>query len=140
MRGIFLLISVIILSVPTFAQKPAAAPKIASKKGYDIIHPYNKKGWAKVERDHKIGFIDRNGQEVVPCRYDEIYPYEKGLAKVLLNGKFGLITDVADAEPLVEPKYDYIGPFKNGLALVALNGRRGLINEKGEEVVELDAK
>jgi hypothetical protein len=107
------------------------------KKGYDVIHPYNKKGWARVERDKKIGYIDRAGTEVVPCRYDDIYPYEKGIAKVLLDAKFGLITDVAEAEPLVEPKYDYIGPFKNGLALVSLGGRRGLIDLEGKEVVPL---
>ena len=124
MKGILCIISFIILSTQVFAQKAATLPKGAARKGYDIISPYNRKGWAKVERDKKIGYIDRNGQEVVPCRYDDIYPYEKGVAKVLLNGKFGLITDVADAEPLVEPKYDYIGQFKNGLALVALNGRR----------------
>lgn len=114
------------------AQKAGKTPA----KGYDKIHAYNKRGWAKVEKAGKVGYIDRSGVEVVECIYDEIYPFEKGRAKVLKNGKFGLVRE--SGEVYVEPKYDYIGPFVNGLAIVSIKNKKGLLNEAGEEVVEVE--
>lgn len=108
----------------------------AALKGYDKIYAYNKKGWAKVEKAGKVGYIDRTGTEVIECVYDEIFPFEKGKAKVMKGGKFGLVRE--SGEVFVEPKYDYIGPFVNGLAIVAVNSKRGLLNESGEEVVEVE--
>ena len=108
------------------------------KAGYDVIHPY--KGnprIAKVEKDGKQGYIREDGSEIVPCKYDQIYPWEGGRAKVEIKGKYGYVRK-EDGEEYIPVKYDYIGPFKNGLALVAVGGRRGLINEEGAEVVVLD--
>jgi hypothetical protein len=108
----------------------------AALKGYDKISTYNKKGWAKVEKAGKVGYIDRTGVEVIECIFDEIYPFEKGKAKVVKGGKFGLVRETG--EVFVEPKYDYIGPFVNGLAIIAIKEKRGLLNESGEEVVEVE--
>jgi hypothetical protein len=105
-------------------------------KGYDKIYPYNKRGWAKVEKAGKVGYIDRTGNEVIECIYDDIYPFEKGQAKVIKNGKFGLVRE--SGEIFVDPKYDYIGPFINGLAVISVGTRRGLLNEQGEEIVEVE--
>jgi hypothetical protein len=107
-----------------------------SLKGYDKIGPYNKKGWAKVEKSGKVGFIDRSGVEIIECIYDEIYPFEKGKAKIVKDGKFGLVHE--NGEVYIVPKYDYIGPFVNGLAIIGLGNKRGLLNEAGEEIVEVD--
>lgn len=126
-----LLLTTIILSNFAFAQKGAAA-----LKGYDKIGPYSKKGWARVEKAGKVGYIDRAGTEVIECIYDEIYPFEKGRAKIVKNGKYGLVRETG--EVYVEPKYDYIGPFVNGLAIIGLKNKRGLLNEAGEEVVEVE--
>jgi hypothetical protein len=133
-KGLFkniLIISILLTAVPAFAQK-ATKPQ----SGYDVIHPFNKKGIAKVEKDKKQGFINNTGEEFVPCKYDNIYPWEDGRAKVEIAGKFGFINETG--EEFIPVKYDYIGPFKNGLAIVSLMGRRGLINETGEEVVPLN--
>lgn len=115
----------------TLAQKNKAP-----QKGYDKIGPYNKKGWAKVERGGKVGYIDKSGVEVIECIYDDILPFEKGRAKIIKNGKIGLVRETG--EVYVEPKYDYIGPFVNGLAIVIIGNKRGLLNENGEEVVEVE--
>lgn len=114
----------------TFAQKTKIPPK-----GYDKIGAYNRKGWAKVEKAGKVGYIDKSGAEVIECIYDEIYPFERGRAKIVKAGKFGLVRETG--EVFVEPKYDYIGPFVNGLAIIGLGTRRGLLDENGEEVVEV---
>lgn len=108
--------------------------------GYDRIHPYKDSEAgriAKVEKGGKQGYIKEDGSEHVPCQYDNIFPWEKGRAKVEIKGKYGFVREI-DGEEYIPVKYDYIGPFKNGLAVVSNNGRRGLINEDGEEVVPLD--
>ncbi len=125
-----LLLTTMIISNLTFAQKGGAL------KGYDKIGPYNKKGWARVEKGGKVGYIDMSGTEVIECIYDEVYPFEKGRAKIVKNGKYGLVRETG--EVYVEPKYDYIGPFVNGLAIISLKNKRGLLNEAGEEVVEVE--
>lgn len=130
MRTLLTLITLFIATTG-FAQKGKAAAK-----GYDKIYAYNKKGWAKVEKGGKVGYIDRTGAEVIECVYDEIYPFDKGKAKVVKNGKYGIVRE--DGSIFVEPKYDYIGPFVNGLAIVAIKDKRGLLNENGEEVVEVE--
>lgn len=128
---VLLCITLLVNTTTSFAQKNKAAIK-----GYDNIGPYNKKGWAKVERAGKVGYIDKSGVEVIECTYDEIFPFDKGRAKIVKNGKLGLVRETG--EVFVDPKYDYIGPFVNGLAIVIIGSKRGLLNENGEEVVEVE--
>jgi hypothetical protein len=126
-----LILFVALIANSTFAQKGKGP-----QKGYDNIGPYNKKGWAKVQRAGKVGYIDKSGVEVIECIYDEILPFEKGRAKIIKAGKIGLVRETG--EVFVEPKYDYIGPFVNGLAIIVVGNKRGLLNENGEEVVEVE--
>ncbi|MFA6262182.1 MAG: WG repeat-containing protein [Bacteroidia bacterium] len=124
------------LAMAGFAQKKNMKPML----GYDKIYPYKESAAgriAKVEKLGKMGFIKEDGEELVACKYDNIYPWEKGRAKVEIAGKYGFIRE-ADGEEYIQVKYDYIGPFKNGLAIITNLGRRGLINEEGTEVVPLD--
>jgi hypothetical protein len=133
MKKVFLSIC-ILLSIGALAQKSKES------LGYDKIHPYrdSESGRiAKVEKAGKQGFIKEDGSEHVPCKYDNIFPWEAGRAKVQIGAKFGFVRE-SDGEEYIPVKYDYIGPFKNGLAIVVNNGKRGLINEDGEEVVPVD--
>jgi len=40
-----------------------------------------------VQLKNKCGFIDKNGNEVIPLQYDGIWPFENGKAQVQLNGR-----------------------------------------------------
>jgi hypothetical protein len=128
---LILLLLVTLIANTSFAQKGKTP-----QKGYDHIGPYNKKGWAKVDRNGKVGYIDKSGVEVIECIYDEIFPFEKGRAKIIKAGKIGLVRETG--EVFVEPKYDYIGPFVNGLAIIIVGTKKGLLNESGEEIVEVN--
>ncbi len=66
--------------------------------------------------------------------YDAIYPFVKGKAKVLKNGKIGYIN--MDGEEFIPCKYEEIFPFENGRAKVQRNLKFGYINDTGEEIVE----
>jgi hypothetical protein len=39
----------------------------------------------------KWGFIDKTGNQVIPCAYDDAWDFSNGLAPVELNGKCGVI-------------------------------------------------
>ena len=44
-----------------------------------------------VLRNGKYGLIDKSGTEVIPCKYDDAYPFSEGRALVVLNGKLGTV-------------------------------------------------
>jgi len=66
--------------------------------------------------------------------YDQIYPFVKGKAKVVKNGKIGYIN--MEGEEFIPCKYEEIFPFESGRAKVLREAKYGFINEQGEEVIE----
>jgi hypothetical protein len=48
-------------------------------------------GLARVELNGKWGYIDKEGKEVIPIKYDWARSFSEGLACVKLNGKWGYI-------------------------------------------------
>ncbi len=99
------------------------------------------------EENGPFGYIDEQGETVIPARYDKALPFaENGLAAVAIN-------DPASADPaamhwgyinaegtlVIEPTLDYATTFCAGLAAVYRNGAYAYINEQGESVIELSA-
>ena len=123
--------------VPQKQAKPAKTPthhapkKKNSKKkkgGYEYVGEYSD-GLAMVQLNGKLGFIDKSGTEVIPCKYDYANPFSEGRAYVKLNGKYGYITPTGiwydDAD-----KY-----LHDNLRRVKLNGTWGFIDKSGTEVI-----
>lgn len=104
--------------------------RISSK--YQFINNF-KEGLAQVKLNGKLGFVDKSGREVVPCRYDDINDFSEGLASVELNDKWGFV-DKSGRE-VVPCRYDEINDFSEGLAVVYLNDKFGIIDKRGREVV-----
>ncbi|HYG52139.1 MAG TPA: WG repeat-containing protein [Flavobacteriales bacterium] len=52
---------------------------------YDYIYHIISEGFVKVSRNNFYGFCDLKGNEVVQCRYADVEPFEKGIAKVFLS-------------------------------------------------------
>jgi len=83
----------------------------------------------------KIGYVDKTGMEIVPCKYDPsgygIYPrrFSEGLAVVKLNGKYGYID--RSGKEIVPCKYDGAKDFSEGLGAVTLDGKWGFISKSG---------
>ena len=50
-----------------------------------------KEGLAGVKFNDKWGFIDKEGREVIPFKYDDINPFSEGVALVKINSKKGYI-------------------------------------------------
>ena len=81
----------------------------------------------------KWGFIDKSGNEVVPCKYDDASSFSEGLAFVELDGKYGFIDK--SGNEVVPCTYDQAYSFSEGLAHVKLDGKWGFIDKSGNEVV-----
>ena len=59
-------------------------------KKYDDV-TYFDEGLSLVLLNNKYGFINKQGQEVIPLIYDDVYYFNKGLTQVKLNDKWGVI-------------------------------------------------
>ena len=64
-----------------------------------LIEAVQKYGWlgefseglALVQKGSLWGFINKNGEEVIPCRYDIAYDFSEGLAVVWKDGLWGYV-------------------------------------------------
>ena len=85
----------------------------------------------------KYGFIDKNGKEVVPLKYDEIYQfseYFKDWAMIRLNGKYGFINKLGnEVIPAKFSNSKFI--FSEGLAVVIVNNKYGFMDKSGKELI-----
>jgi len=90
---------------------------------------------------YKWGFVDKNGVEVVPCKYDKVNDFHEGMAKVSLNGKFGYVDK--SGKVIIPLKYDEISilatqnDFHEGLAAVCVNMKFGFIDKSGKVIIPL---
>ncbi|WP_442794801.1 WG repeat-containing protein [Pelobium manganitolerans] len=99
-------------------------------------------GLAGVLLDFKWGFIDKNGKEVFPLKYDEPSPYGvyglgydfyDGIAVVSIGYKCGVIDKTG--KEIVPFKYHSIGEFSEGMASIRLADKFGFVNKSGKEIV-----
>lgn len=91
-----------------------------------------------VEINGKWGFINKEGDQIVPCIYDDVFPFFDGLACALKNEYWGFIDTIGNEA--IQFIYDEVFPFSNGIAKVETerNGKlvEGYINKHGIEYWE----
>lgn len=79
----------------------------------------------------KVGYVDKNREFVIPCRYDYANDFSEGVAAVCINGKFGYINELG--EELVPCKYDWCGDFSEGLGIVVDGVNWKYVDKQGKE-------
>ena len=84
----------------------------------------------------KMGYINKNNEEVLPFIYDNVGYFENGLARVSNNGKWGLINEAGEIViPLIYYSIDEIGEQ----IITARKGEKsGLINRKGDIILPFE--
>jgi hypothetical protein len=84
-------------------------------------------------RNHKSGFINKEGKIVIPIIYSDINSFKEGLAAFRDSIYYGFIDKSGDT--VIQPQFENIdyGGFKNGLCEVKKD-RWGYINHSGEFV------
>ena len=106
-------------------------------------------GLSKITRDGKTGFVDKNGREVIPCKYDAARQFCEGMAIVyeehLLpedeqteeNDFYSTkgVIDKSGREVVPCGKYDDVEEYHEGFARVKKDDRYGFVDKMGREVI-----
>ncbi len=61
-------------------------------------------GTISIQKNGKVGLLDGNGEELIPCIYDDIIDPYKGVAEVVRHGKHGMY-DLEKKEEILPCKY-----------------------------------
>jgi len=94
---------------------------------------YKQDSLIMVRMGSKCGFVNADGKEVIPFKYDDAFVID-GMVRVILNDKYGVVDKTG--KEVVAPKYEDIGKFnKNNFAQVKLNGKFGIIHITGKEII-----
>jgi hypothetical protein len=97
---------------------------------YDLEGEFHE-GRASVRLDGKFGFVDEEGNEVIPLKYDGVGNFREGRAAVNLNRKWGFV-DLQGNE-VIPLKYDYAGSFFYGKAAIRIGDCSGEVALNGKE-------
>ncbi|MBD1433917.1 WG repeat-containing protein [Sphingobacterium sp. DN00404] len=104
------------------------------RKRYHAIEDFHE-GRAVVFYNQKYGYVDLDGNVVIPLKYWTADPFKDGLARVGINHKYGFLDK--NGRTVIPLKYDMVQEFREGLTLVKLNEKVGFLDEIGKEVVPL---
>jgi len=112
-------------------------------KEFEVAKSFSINGLARVKGKGKWGFINRDGDYIIPPLYDLVGSFSEGVAAIIIEGKVGFIDE--EGKIIIEPKYDlqagdYIIPeeeiqkyrFVDGLCAVNLDNNYGYINHSGK--------
>ena len=72
-----------------------------------------REGLAAIQLNRKWGYIDTDGREICPIKYDDIGYFKGGIAVVNLNKKWGFIDKTG--KEVIPLKYDWANNFFVGL-------------------------
>lgn len=102
-------------------------------------------GMVLVEKDGKLGAINKYGDVVVPIKYalprtGDIpvgagNEFKDGRLAVLRSGKYGFVDE--QGKEVIELKYDFVKDFEEGLARVNLNDKWGFVDTNGNEIIPI---
>lgn len=95
---------------------------------YGYIGEFNN-GLALVFKNNKAGFIDKQGNNKIQCKYDDGNVFSEGIAAVKRDRKWGYInTQGKEITPFI---FDEARPCKGGFACVKIGDRYGFVSNSG---------
>lgn len=84
------------------------------------------------ENGHPLhGFIDAQGDWVIPPRFDDVGPFMEGLAAAKQGGRWGYVDVRGDW--VIEPQFGAADPFSEGLAQVKIGDQYAFIDSRGNQ-------
>jgi WG containing repeat len=86
-------------------------------------------------RNDKFGYIDRNGNIVIPAQFERAEEFSEGLATVKIGEKYGCIDKTSKL--VIPARFDYIYEFKNGVAEVEIDGNKKAKIDKTGKVLTM---
>jgi hypothetical protein len=91
-------------------------------------------GLSKVKKNGKIGYVNKDGVEIIIPQYNDGLTFNEGYTAVSMNGKWMYMDSTG--KTITEAIYEDAGSFFEGLAAVSKNNLYGFINIKGEMVIQ----
>lgn len=80
----------------------------------------------------KWGAVNKEGETIIPFKYELLKTFNEGVAAFSKNGKFGYI-DIHGNE-VIQPQFDDTTGFNNGLAAVLQGNTAYIIDKQGNKV------
>ncbi len=110
-----------------------SAGKVRVPFKYEWVDTNFYDGLASVALNDKLGFINKRGELVIPCIYDEADHFHSTLSVVKKGNMCGIISSLH--QTIVPFEYQEISNFSEGMAVIEKNNKFGYISLLGEEVV-----
>ncbi|MCQ4896572.1 WG repeat-containing protein [Anaerotruncus sp. DFI.9.16] len=115
----------------------------AVKPSYDYIMGFGDYGYACFERNGKFGIMDKEGNEIVPARYDGTLSTSRSLDKgyyILESGDGPFNSGIVDGRGrVIIPTDHYVQPGADGEKLnlvLTPSGKWGFANDRGQFVID----
>lgn len=99
-----------------------------------ITHAFAQDLVVHVDKKGKVGFVDRSGNEVVKCVYDNAFPFKDGHAIVSKGGKSGIID--ATGKVTLPLKYVSIMPWSHNIYVISSGKSVGLADHAGNIILK----
>jgi len=98
-------------------------------------------GLAAIKINNKFGFISKQGDIVIPCKFEVNYEhrmhsigkFSEGLCRVKQSDKWFYLNKNGEVEIVCD--FDCVYDFSNGVAAVFNNGKWGFIDKQGNVVI-----
>lgn len=101
---------------------------------YNNISSGIEEGFFEVQRNSKHGHIDINGQETVPCIYEDGYYFSEGIAAECMNNKLGCVDFKNNT--VIPFEYEDMFICLNNMIPAKKNGKWGCINKNNEPIID----
>jgi len=93
-------------------------------------------GLSKVQKNGKIGYVSKEGVEVIKPQYAEGLAFQEGYAAVKIDSKWLFLDSTGKA--ITEPIFDEALSFVNGMAAASKNNLYGYINTAGATAIPFE--
>lgn len=113
-------------------------------KNIEAIHPqYDdvrifSEGLAAVKQNKKWGYINKQGDLIIPYRFNEAYNFQKGFAFVKSDEGYAIIDKQGKMVKRLNFEY-FGGDFSEGLAVIERNGKWGYTDINGNSSLDINA-
>lgn len=96
---------------------------------------YFNNGKITVEKDKKVGVIDKYGKIIIPIEYNNIFELSDNSYRVEKDNKAGIINQ--NGKTIIPIEYDEIDDFSQNLTIVTKDGKKGIINKQGKIIIPI---
>ncbi len=110
------------------------SPLEQAKKKYKRVWGFVNDRAVVVSQDEKQGYINRQGDEVIPCKYDDAFAFYNGLGAVSIGNKRTFVNKQGqEVVPLEE--YEELSNYEHGYVVAVLNGKTAIYDYEGNVIV-----